>query len=196
MQNVFQLYWRVIGIVAVCATLSACLAAVGAASVVGIDVAHDRRSVGSYIDDNTVEFKIRHRLFTEESLKQTTNISVTSMNGVVLLTGQTPTEAQRQTALAIARSFDEVRQVVNEIQITGKAGLGSQMNDTGLTTKVKTRLFQATNLDATRVKVVTEDRSVYLMGLITETEAKSAVEAAREVKGVRRVVKVFEYLAE
>jgi osmotically-inducible protein OsmY len=196
MQPVSQVFYRVAGIVTACALLSACLAAVGAATVVGIDVTHDRRSVGSYIDDNTVELKIRQRLFTEESLKKTTNISVTSMNGVVLLTGQTPSESQRQTALAIARSFDEVKQVVNEIQIAGKAGLGSQMNDAGLTAKVKTRLFQANNLDATRVKVVSEDRSVYLMGLITETEANSAVQAAREVKGVRRVVKVFEYLAE
>ena len=175
---------------------SGCVAAaIGAATVVAVDIGHDRRSVGSYVDDNSIELKIRKDVLANDELRQTANVSVTSMNGIVLLTGQTPTEALRGEVLKITRSVPEVRQIVNELQIAGKSGLGSRTNDSLLTAKVKTRLFTDLKLDADRIKVVTEDRTVYLMGLVTEDEATAAVDSARTSKGVRKVVKVFEYIA-
>jgi len=175
--------------------LSGCVAAaIGAVTVTAIDIATDRRTTGTYIDDNAVELSIRKEILADEGLRQNAHISVTAINGVVLLTGQTPTEDQRTAVLTIARSFEETKQVINEIAIAGKAGLGSRSNDSALTAKVKTRLYQNLKLDANLVKVVTEDRTVYLMGLVKPTEADAAVEAARTVRGVRKVVKVFEYI--
>ncbi len=177
------------------ALLSGCVAAaVGAATVTAIDIATDRRTTGTYIDDNAVEVSIRKEILSDQGLRQNAHIGVTAMNGVVLLTGQTPTEDQRNAVLNIARSFEETKQVVNEITIAGKAGLGARSNDSALTAKVKTRLYQDLKLDANRVKVVTEDRTVYLMGLVKPTEAEAATESARTVRGVRKVVKVFEYI--
>ncbi len=174
---------------------SGCVAAaIGAATVTAIDIATDRRTTGTYIDDNAVEVSIRKEILADEGLRKNSNVSVTAMNGVVLLTGQTPTQDQRNAVLTIARSFEETKQVINEISIAGKAGLGSRSNDSALTAKVKTRLYQNLKLDANLVKVVTEDRTVYLMGLVKPTEADAAVEAARTVRGVRKVVKVFEYI--
>ncbi len=181
-------------VLACTATLTACLAAVGAATVTAVDVAHDRRSIGSYIDDNNVEWKIRAAIWQDESLREQVHVSATSMNGIVLLTGETPTKVQQERIVAIAREQEEVRQIVNEMAVAGKTTMASRANDTWLTTKVKTKLFQTTSLDATRVKVVSEHSNVYLMGLVTRVEGNAAAEAARTVSGVSRVVKVFEYL--
>lgn len=179
------------------ATLSGCTAAivgaVGAATVTGVTVAQDDRTLGAQLDDSAVEIKIREKLFTDAELRQKTHISVTSVNGIVLLTGQAPTSSLRDRILAIARTFPEVRQVVNEINIAGKTTFTSRANDSWLSGKVKTRLYKETKMDATRIKVLTENSNVYLMGLVTREEAEAATDVVRTVGGVVRVVKVFEY---
>lgn len=93
-----------------------------------------------------------------------------------------------------ARKFGEIRQLVNEISLSGKSTVASRMNDSWITGKVKTTLFKEIELDATRVKVITEYGKVYLMGLVTRKEGKAAANVARSVSGVSRVIKVFEYL--
>ncbi len=174
--------------------LSSCVATmVGAAAVTAVDVAHDRRTVGSYIDDGAVELKIREFLIRDPDLRKNAHISATSLNGIVLLTGEAPSVELRDKVNAKAKSVEGVRQVVNEIRIAGKTALFSRANDTWLTSKVKAKLFRQTGLDANRVKVVSEYGNVYLMGLVSRAEGQAASEAVRTVGGVVRVVKVFEY---
>ena len=167
-----------------------------AAAVTAVDIVRDRRTTGSYIDDQLVETKAKYELYTNEQLKGTTHFNVTSMNGVVLLTGETPQADQRTLAVDIVQDVAQVRQVVNEVKVAGKSNLGSRSNDAWLTSKVKVKLFDADNLDATRIKVITESGIVYLMGLVSRIEGDSAAQAARTVPGVQRVVKVFEYIDE
>ena len=175
--------------------LSGCVyVAATAATVSGIDIARDRRTTGSYIDDQLIESKAKYELLSNETLKGTTHFNVTSMNGVVLLTGETPQPEQRTLAVNIVQDIAQVRQVVNEVRIAGKSNLGSRSNDAWLTSKVKVNLFDAKNVDATRIKVVTESSIVYLMGLVSRIEGDSAAQSARTVTGVERVVKVFEYI--
>lgn len=174
---------------------SGCTAAlVGAAAVATVDVLHDRRTVGNYIDDNSVEMTLRQRYLRDPDIRQTSHVSVTAMNGVVLLTGEVPNDDLRSRTIDHTRDLTEVRQVLDEIRIAGKAGLGSRVNDSWITSKVKSQLIAATQMDASRVKVVTEYGNVYLMGLVTRAEADVAAETARNVIGVSRVVKVFEYI--
>jgi osmotically-inducible protein OsmY len=86
-----------------------------------------------------------------------------------------------------------VRSVTNEIQVAGISSTTSRANDTALTTKVKSRMINVPGLNSLHVKVVTEASVVYLLGLVTESEAETATEIARTTGGVRKVVKVFEY---
>lgn len=177
--------------------MSGCVyVAATAAAVSAIDIARDRRTTGSYIDDQLIESKAKFELLSNESLKGTTHFNVTSMNGVVLLTGEAPQPEQRTLAVNIVQDIPQVRQVVNEVRIAGKSNLGSRSNDAWLTSKVKVKLFDSDNLDATRIKVITEAGIVYLMGLVSRIEGDSAAQAARTVTGVQRVVKVFEYIDE
>ncbi len=175
--------------------MSGCVAAmVGAAAVTTIDVAHERRTLGAYIDDGAIELRIQQYLLRDEEVRQQTHLNPTSMNGIVLLTGEAGSAAVKNRVLDYIRGIDGVRQVVDETEISGKTGLISRTNDGWLTTKVKTRLYARTGLDANRVKVVTEHGTVYLMGLVTREEAGRAVDIVRHIDGIVRVVKVFEYV--
>lgn len=177
--------------------LSGCIPVmIGAAAVTSVSVAHDRRTVGSLIDDQLIETKAKYFLVTEVQLKGDTHFNVTSVNGVVLLTGETPTAEQRTLAVDIVRDLAQVRQVVNEVQVLQKSSWPDRTVDSWLTSKVKTKLLDTKNLDPTRIKVVTADKNVYLMGLVTRIEGDFAAESARSVNGVHKVIKVFEYIGE
>jgi osmotically-inducible protein OsmY len=185
--------FRAMALAIVVVTQFGCVIAPIAATVTAIDIVTDRRTVGNYVDDNAVEVKIRRAIRNTPGLRQQIHISVTSMNGIVLLSGETPTPALRDRIVKQAQAFSEVRQIVNEIRIAGKTSWPSRANDSWITTKVKTRLFSRTKMKANRVKVVTEQGNVYLMGIVSRTEGDTAANAARTVKGVSKVVKVFEY---
>ncbi len=175
--------------------LQGCAYLIGGAVVTSIVVAHDRRSLGAVMDDNIIEVKIRDQILIERPVRKQVQINITSVNGIVLLTGETPTTALRDQVLGYARSVPQVRQVINEIRIAGKTSLASRSNDGWVTGKVKSKLLVARGLgDAARINVHTAYGVVYLMGLVTRAEGKAAGNAARTVKGVTRVVKVFEYV--
>jgi len=177
------------------ASLNACVAVlVGtAATVTAIDIIHERRSLGAYIDDSAIELNVRQYILRNKEIREATHLSVTSMNGIVLLTGEARDAQIKNQVIDYARTVKSVRQVIDETEIAGKTGLMSRTTDSWLTTKVKTTLYSKTGLDANRIKVVTERGTVYLMGLVTKEEAAEAVEIVRYVDGVVRVVKVFEY---
>lgn len=166
------------------------LAGAGTAAV----AAHDRRTVGAQIDDEAVELKAASAIKSDEELRGHTHINVTSVNGIVLLSGEAATVEQRDRILASVREVAGIRQTVNEIRIAPPSSFGARTYDTWLTTKVKGKLLGAENVDSAQVKVVTENEAVYLMGLVSHREAEQATEAARAVGGVARVVKLFEYL--
>lgn len=174
--------------------LAGCAPIIVAGAGTAAVASHDRRTVGAFVDDQTIELKVRNAIQSEDALRKEVHINVTSMNGIVLLSGETPTAEQRDLALAKARTVAGIRQIVNELQVAPPSSFGSRSYDTWLTTKVKTKMVRADELDSTRVKVVTESDVVYLLGLVTKQEAELATEAARTVGGVARVVKLFEYI--
>lgn len=177
------------------ATVSGCATvAVGTAAVTSVSVANDRRSVGRFVDDNLIEVKLKTSTLTDPQLRGKVHVNFTSMNGIVLVSGEAPTQSLKERVILYAKSQNQVRQVVDEVRIQEKSTLPSRNNDAWITTKVKTKLFKAPNLNATRVKVVTEASVVYLLGRVTQVEAEASAEAARSVRGVRRVVKIFEII--
>ena len=115
------------------------------------------------------------------------------MNGSILVVGQAPNSFLRDEAMKILKSIDGIVQIHNQIRIGNTVSIGTKSNDVWLTSKVKTALFKSDQLEATNIKVVTENGEVFLMGLVSQLEANEAVEIARNVSGVNRVVKAFEY---
>jgi len=175
-------------------TLSACVTAIVAAvAVTTIDIIHDRRTVGEYIDDGAIEVTARNILVSTNEFRKAAHIKSQSWNGILLLTGEIDDETLKPAIISKLSSITGVRQVVDETTITGKTKLWSRTNDAWISSKVKSRLLLKTGLNANRVKVVTTRGSVYLMGIVTREEADRATELTQTVRGVKRVVKVFEY---
>lgn len=159
----------------------------------GAVVASDTRTVGSFLDDEGIEIKSTLSISDDPALKDV-HINVTSINGVVLLTGEAPTEAQRAKILGHVRAVPRVRRTVDEIRIAPPTAYSSRMSDTLITAKVKSKMIGDEKLESLRIKVVTEYGVVYLMGLAKKEEAERAAEITRQVGGVQKVVKLFEYL--
>lgn len=174
--------------------LSACVPAVftaAVATVIAVEV--NPSTPGRQLDDNLLEIKLRNAIADDESLDPGSNVSVTSVNGVVLLSGEIPGDEQRRRVGELAKSYTETRMVVNELELAGTTTLTSRFNDSLITGKVKFRLFNLENFPSGKVKVVTEHGKVYLLGLVSRGEGEAAVEAIRNVRGITRIVKVFEY---
>ena len=165
---------------------------IGAGVGAGVMMSDDRRSSATMLEDQTIEIKAKNRL--SEKHGNDHNISITSFNRHVLLTGQTPSEEMKQDAPILVLEVPNVRNVQNEITVSGTSSVTSRASDTLLTSRVKGRLAQNKDVRANHVKVVTENGTIYLMGLVSRAEAESAAQTAATTGGARRVVKVFEYL--
>jgi osmotically-inducible protein OsmY len=174
--------------------LQGCAGAVVVGGAAAAAVAVDRRTTGTLIEDQSIELKAYDAFANDPSLAQDTHLSVTSFNGWVLLTGQVPTEQQRVWAGKLVRSIEKVRRVYNEVEIAAPSSLKTRTSDSAITASVLAKLFAQTGFDSTRIKVVTENGTVHLMGLVTHSESDVAVNVARRVSGVKRVVKIFEYI--
>jgi osmotically-inducible protein OsmY len=165
---------------------------VGAAAVGGTAVATDRRPTDVQLLDERIEWAASSQIGPK--IGNQGHVNIASFNKQMLLTGETTTEALRAEVEKIATSVPEAKGVVNEIRIAPLASLASRSHDTYLTSSVKARFVGDQKFNPVHVKVVTEAGVVYLMGIVTRKEADDATHIARHVSGVKRVVRIFEYL--
>ncbi len=160
-----------------------------------VDRFHGKRTLGSKIEDQAIERKCWLNLRRGLSAAAESRLVVTSWNGQVLLAGQVPSNAVKQEAEQIALQIRRVVHVHNELEVGGIASRFARINDSWITMRVKARLLFGPDVPGRRVKVVTENGVVYLLGLLTREEAELAVTSARNVGGVQKIVKIFEYIA-
>jgi osmotically-inducible protein OsmY len=187
-----NLFPKLILCIAFATQLVACVPAVVGGAAVGGSMAADRRTSGIYLEDENIELKGTRKL--EFSLGENSHTSVTSFNRNVLLTGQVPDEAAKAKAETLMKEVESVRSITNELVVGPKTSISTRTSDTYITSKLKTKFLTENLFSPNHVKVVTEDSSVFLMGLVTKEEANAAVEICRTSDGVSKVVKVFEYI--
>lgn len=174
-------------------SLQGCVFPVIAAGVgTGALMAADRRTAGTYIEDEGIEDKATNQIGLK--YKDTVHVNVTSFNRHVLVTGEAPNEEAKVNIAKIIASVTNVKSVSNELVVSGNSSLSSRSNDSVITADVKLRFVGNKVFNADQVKVVTENSVVFLMGLVYHKEADAAAEIASTTRGVQRVVKVFEYL--
>jgi osmotically-inducible protein OsmY len=184
-----------LGVLLLSATLSACAPLlVGGAVAGGAMVATDRRTSGAQLEDEGIELRASNRL--REQLGGRGNVSVTSFNRQVLLTGEVPTETDKATANKVVAGVDNVRSIVNELAVLGSTSYSQRSSDSLITGRVKAALVDASDLSSNAFKVVTTRGTVYLMGRVTQREAARATEIVRSTSGVQRVVRALEIISE
>ena len=174
------------------ATLQGCFLLVAGAAGGGALVATDRRTLGAQTEDREIQVKSIAQI--NQNLPQSAHVNVTVFNRRVLLSGEVPDDASKQQAEQIVRSLNNVTSIVNELTIGPASDLSSRTNDSYLETRVKTALIAEKNISANNFKVVCENGSVYLMGLVTRDEGARGADVASRVPGVTQVVKVFQYI--
>lgn len=185
--------------VALAVAAAAALSSVGCAPLVvggamagGAMVVADRRSTGIQLEDQAIELRVRDAL-GKALPKDRANISVTSYNQRVLLTGEVTEAPLKAEAEAIAARSENVRALVNELHVGSLSTLANRNFDTALTSKVLAAMLQASDVPSGAIKVVSERAVVYLMGRVTPAEGEAAARVASRVSGVQRVVKLFDY---
>ena len=174
--------------------LQGCTAVAVVAVTTGASMATDRRSFGNQIDDQSIEVKAYNEITKNKSLNENTNLNVFSLNGSVLIIGQAPNTYLRDQAIKIINNLDGVVRIHNQIRIGNLISVTTKTNDVWLTSKVKTALFASDEVNGKAIKVITENAEVFLMGLVTKKEADAAINITRNISGVNRVFKAFEYL--
>lgn len=174
--------------------LSGCVAAVIGGTAAG--VGHDRRSWTTVISDRNIQTTAYDNFNKDKELALKNNVTIVVYNGVMLLAGEVRTAELKERAERRVSGYEGVRRLVNEIEVREPEGFLSRRRDNTITVHVKTALLDIvdmTGFDPTRVNVTTVHRTVYLMGLVSREEAERVADIARNVAGVEKVVRVFEY---
>ncbi|TXL18115.1 hypothetical protein BMR04_02950 [Methylococcaceae bacterium HT3] len=169
----------------------------GLAEITGLSFLHDRRDSAAITLDEKIEDSAIIELHGLDEIKGKSHFNITSYNGKVLITGEAETEDIREIIIANVRIISGVKLVHNEMALGPVSTLGARSEDSMLTIKVKDTLSQIKDkpgFDATRVKVVTENKVVYLMGLVHKEEGEAAAKAVQNVAKVKKIVTVFEYI--
>ncbi|MDP3562115.1 MAG: BON domain-containing protein [Legionellaceae bacterium] len=172
--------------------LAGCVAAVVAGAAGGM-VVYDRRSISTIEKDARIFHQIHTAIVRNPQLHDS-RLVVSSFNQVVLLLGQTPVASSRVLAERIARDSAHAYRIYNEITIGMPLSLVQQSKDTWITGEVRSRMLTQKGLESGSIRVITENKTVYLMGIATPEQADLAVSVARQIKDVKKVVKIFQYI--
>ena len=173
-------------------SLQGCFPVIAAGVGTGALMASDRRTAGTYIEDEGIEVKAGSQVGLK--YKDSAHVNVTSFNRRVLITGEAPNEETKADIAKIVAAVANVKAVSNELTVSGNTGIASRSSDGLITADVRLRFINNKVFDPEHVKIVTENGTVFLMGMVYHKEADAAAEIASTTSGVQRVVKVFEYL--
>lgn len=173
--------------------LQGCVVPFVAGAAASAVVINDRRNVQTMSDDQQIHYTAYHEIMADTSLTTGSHIVVEVFDRNVLLVGEAPTEDVRDRVEALVHALPKVRRVYNQITIGPAASATELSQDSWITTKVKTQMVATKGLHSSQIKVITENGSVYLMGIVTHDQAQLAVDVTRHIAGVQRVVKLFEY---
>ena len=177
--------------------LSGCVAVIAGGAVTGANVAHDRRSFGTVLADKNIQWTAADAINHNKEIALKNNVYVIVYDHQMLLIGEVRTEALKQRSEELVSGIQNVRRLVNEIAVQEPENFGGRRRDDLLTAKVKAALLDIIDLphfDPSRVNVSSAHRVIYLMGRVSHAEDERVTEIARNVRGVERVIKLFEYM--
>jgi len=160
---------------------------IGAAATGGVAIAEER-SLGTQVDDATIALTINEALFSyNEALYQDVGIDVTE--GRVLLTGKVKEPQDRVEAVRIAWQAQGVKEVINEIQVTDKGGIGSYMTDVRISNELRADLLFDSQVSSINFNIDTVGQIIYITGIArTQAELDRVIAHARTISGVKQVV--------
>ena len=176
--------------------LSSCSPIVqGAAAVTTVaTMSNDRRSAGEILDDKTLDMNLSN-IVRKDTILEDMHINFMVYNKAVLMTGESPSaEARDYLEKQIKRNAPKMKLLINEVEIMPNSSYLSRAKDGIITVQIETLFLNQEVFHPTHVRVMTERRTVYLMGSVTKREAEHATNLVTKAKNVDKVVKLFNYL--
>lgn len=155
-----------------------------------------RRTTGTVLNDQSLERTVIKSIRNHPNFGEDDHIKIEVHQGVVLLAGETASEENRQLATILAEKPRLTQRVVNDLKVGETAGFGGKMDNSWLTSKVNSALITENPIpgsDTSRIKVIVAENTVYLMGMVSREEGNAVAEVVRNIRGVEKVVKVFDY---
>lgn len=174
--------------------LQGCIAAVAGGAMVATNTVTDPRSVGTQVDDGTLELRVENAINKDGQLRKEARISATAYQGVVVLAGQVPNQDLQTRAKQIAEGVEGVRRVHNELRLGNPIGLDVAASDTWVTTKVRSQILTSSQVKSSNIKINTENGEVFLLGLVTRQAGQTAAQIASQTAGVKKVITAFDYV--
>lgn len=174
--------------------LPGCTSVAGTVASSGASAFYNNQSLQKSAHDQYVTLRAYQAMDIDSDHFKNANINISTFNNVVLLTGQVPESWQKTESEQIVRKVAKVDDVYNLLDVGPPTTQWDRTADTWITTKIKAKLLVAQDIDATQIKVITERRKVFLMGILKPDDAEVAVNAARSTDGVQEVVKIFSYI--
>ncbi len=175
---------------------AAVVGGVAAAAATGVNVAQDRRSASTIINDRNLQWSVANAIKADRALASHNRIRVVVYNRVVLLVGEVADESAKRKAGELASGFIGMRRLVNQLDILPEQGFWARRKDNALGARIKTGLLDITDIpgfDPSVVSITVAHGKVYLMGLVSHAEAAAVIDNARNTRGVDQVLNLFEY---
>lgn len=176
----------------VISSLNGCAGETVTAAAAGSWINHDRRTSGTIVDDQAITVKANLAIAKNKAVWKESHISTLTYNNSLLLVGQTKNNYNKQQIEKMLQPINEIGNIYNQITVGEPISLKTRANDTWLTTQVKAKLISSRDVGINRVKVITENGTVYLMGMLTKDEEQTAIDLTRRVQGVDKVVAIIE----
>lgn len=173
-------------------SLSGCAGLFIAGAATTANLVTDTRTTKEIWNDNNIEFEVA-AITNKEPYRGNVRVTASSYRGTVVLMGQASTDAERRSFESEARKVAGVNNVHNQVRVKAPLSVSEISKDSWITTKVKSALLANAELNGIKVKVITEDGEVFLLGLVTREHADIATDVARNISGVKQVIRAFEY---
>lgn len=184
-----QMKWQQILVILL---LSSCLSSCVGSLWTGASLVYDRHDVYKKLNDYHLLVKVNDVLAVNRTFNQPGCVlDIAVFNGDILVAGHVPTEELFEELRSRLAKLREYRRLFNEVHV--KVIPSNSVQDTWITTKIRSQIFADDSIDPNAFKVITSDRVVYLMGDVKPDEAEKVVTMARFTKGVKKVIKVMKY---
>lgn len=162
--------------------------------VSGAQMTYNRYNLKKSLDDQILTMKANNAVIVHTQEFKNENLSISVFNRIALMTGQVSTQQLKTEAEKIIKNIEGIQKVYNLAEVSPPTSALTRVSDAWITTKIKTQLIASNDLDPTQIKVITENGTVYLLGIVPPEQADNAVLIARSTTGVQHVVKIFSYL--
>ena len=173
---------------------SGCAEVINATTSKPIEMKANTRTMGAKLNDEEIETAAKVNIKKADPQLEQAHVSIDSFNGIVLLTGQVPSEELRNLVADTVYKLNPVREIHNELTVAAPTDFAARSKDVWLSTKIKAQLLADGDIESRRIHFVTEDQVVFLMGIVTRAEADRIVNKVSHTSDVKKVVKVFEYI--